>query len=156
MKLHFRPMIQRDIPDVYEIESILFNDPWPKSSFKNEVGQNDISYPFIVEMDNKIVGYIICWYYLEELHIGNIAVKPNLQHQGIGKFMLYKVFDYFSNFKKAYLEVRESNKKAINLYTSFGFEPIYKRRAYYPNGEDALVMVKNSLINHQGINNGLV
>ena len=148
MKLHFRPMIYSDISEVYKIESLLFNDPWPKSSFKTEIRQNDISFPFIVEISNEIVGYIICWYYLDELHIGNIAVKPDFHHQGIGKFMLEKVFEYFSDFKKAFLEVRESNKKAINLYITFGFEPIYRRRAYYPNGEDALVMVKNSLTNH--------
>jgi ribosomal-protein-alanine N-acetyltransferase len=141
-------MIDNDISEVYKIESLLFSDPWPKSSFKTEIKQNDISFPFIVEIDTEIVGYIICWYYMEELHIGNIAVKPNLQQKGIGKFMLNELFEFFSDFKKAFLEVRESNKKAINLYTTFGFEPIYRRRAYYLNGEDALVMVKNCKTNH--------
>jgi ribosomal-protein-alanine N-acetyltransferase len=136
-------MNYEDISEVYKIERLLFNDPWPKKSFKNEIKQNKISFPFIVEENNEIIGYIICWYYLEELHIGNIAVTPNRQRQGIGKYMLGKVFDYFTKFNKAFLEVRESNKKAINLYMTFGFETTYRRRAYYPNGEDALVMVKN-------------
>lgn len=148
MKLNFRPMISSDISEVYKLEGLLFSDPWPKNSFKTEINQNDISFPFVVEKNSEIVGYIICWYYLEELHIGNIAVIPNLQRQGIAKFMLNKVFDYFSDSNKAFLEVRESNKKAINLYTTFGFEPIYRRKDYYTNGEDALVMVKNCLTNH--------
>lgn len=148
MNLHFRPMIYKDVSAVYKIERLLFNDPWPKNSFKTEVRQNNISYPFIVEENSEILGYIICWYYLEELHIGNIAVIPDQQRQGIGKFMLEKVLEYFSDYNKAFLEVRESNKKAINLYMTFGFEAIYKRNAYYTNGEDALVMIKNCLINH--------
>ena len=148
MNPHFRPMIYKDISAVYKIECFLFNDPWPKKSFKIEVRQNNISYPFIVEENCDILGYIICWYYLEELHIVNIAVIPDRQRQGIGKFMLDRVMEYFSDYNIAYLEVRESNKKAINLYFAFGFETIYRRKAYYPNGEDALVMIKNCLINH--------
>ena len=148
MNLRFRPMIYKDISSVYKIERLLFNDPWPKKSFRTEIRQNNISYPFIVEEYNEIVGYIICWYYLEELHIGNIAVIPDRHGQGLGKLMLDKVLEYFSDYNKAFLEVRESNKKAINLYSAFGFEVIYRRRAYYSNGEDALVMIKNCLINH--------
>jgi len=148
MNLNFRPMINKDISLVYKIERLLFNDPWPKKSFKTEIRQNNISYPFIVEENSEILGYIICWYYLEGLHIGNIAVIPDRQRQGIGKFMLDKVLEYFSDYNKAFLEVRESNKKAINLYMTIGFEAIYRREAYYPNGEDALVMIKNCSINH--------
>jgi ribosomal-protein-alanine N-acetyltransferase len=131
-----------DVGEVYKIESMLFSDPWPKNSFKNEVRQKDISFPFIAEENKRIVGYIICWYYVNDLHIGNIAVIPEKQRQGIGTFLLNQVFDYFTDYKKAYLEVRESNKKAINLYESFGFETILRRKSYYTNGEDALVMVK--------------
>jgi len=148
MNLQFRPMNYKDISTVYKIECLLFSDPWPKKSFKIEIRQKNISYPFIVEEKNEIVGYIICWYYLDELHIGNIAVIPDRQRQGIGKFMLDKVIKYFTDYNKAFLEVRESNKKAINLYMTCGFDAIYRRKAYYPNGEDALVMIKNCLINH--------
>ena len=148
MNLHFRSMKFNDISEVFKIERLLFNDPWPKRSFKYEIKQSNVSFPYIVEENNVIVGYIICWYYLDELHIGNIAVIPNRQHQGIGKYMLRKVLDNFTELNKAFLEVRESNKKAINLYMTCGFEAIYRRKAYYPNGEDALVMIKNCLINH--------
>jgi ribosomal-protein-alanine N-acetyltransferase len=141
-------MTNGDVSEVHRIESLLFSDPWPKYSFKSELKRKNISYPFVVEEDKKILGYIICWYYIEELHIGNIAVIPEKQRQGIGTFMLQKVFDNFMEYKKAFLEVRESNKNAINLYLAFGFEPIYRRKGYYTNGEDALVMVKTRRINH--------
>jgi ribosomal-protein-alanine N-acetyltransferase len=145
---NFRPMIQDDISEVHKIESILFSDPWPKHSFITELKQKNVSHPFVVEEQTKIIGYIICWYYIDELHIGNIAVIPERQRQGIGTFMLNKIFEYFVDYKKAFLEVRESNKNAINLYSEFGFETIYRRKSYYTNGEDALVMIKNRKINH--------
>ena len=145
---NFRPMIKDDISEVHKIESILFSDPWPKHSFKSELKQTNVSYPFVVEEQSKIIGYIICWYYIDELHIGNIAVIPERQRQGIGTFMLNRIFKFFVDYKKAFLEVRESNKNAINLYEGFGFETIYRRKSYYTNGEDALVMIKNRSINH--------
>jgi ribosomal-protein-alanine N-acetyltransferase len=148
MNLHFRAMTDKDIPKVYKLECLLFSDPWPKKSFKTELRQKHVSFPFVVENENEIVGYIICWYYVDELHIGNIAVIPEKQHQGIGKYLLGKVLDYFVEYKSAFLEVRRSNKNAINLYLTFGFQAIYRRKAYYPNGEDALVMVKNRILNH--------
>jgi len=42
------------------------------------------------------------------------------------------------------LEVRESNTPAINLYKSYDFKLLSKRKDYYTNPrEDALVLVKN-------------
>lgn len=148
MNLNFRPMIDKDISRVHKIECQLFDDAWPKRSFKTELKQKHVSYPFVVEENNEIIGYIICWYYIDELHIGNIAVIPEKQRLGIGKYLLEKIFEYFVEYKRAFLEVRESNTIAINLYLKFGFEAIYRRKAYYPNGEDALVMIKNRSINH--------
>jgi len=37
------------------------------------------------------------------------------------------------------LEVRKSNKKAISIYERFGLNPIYIRRRYYRDGEDAIL-----------------
>ena len=38
------------------------------------------------------------------------------------------------------LEVRESNKNAIELYTTIGFKVTHEREKFYSNGETALVM----------------
>ena len=78
------------------------------------------------------------------MHIGNIAVSHSGQGKGTGKYLLNTIFDYFENYKTAYLEVKETNQKAICLYESFGFQIVYKRMYYYPNGDNALVMVKTN------------
>ena len=156
MSMLFRQMELKDVFQVHRIECELFSDPWSLKSFQDEVMRENISFPFIVEENNKIIGYIVCWYYFNELHIGNIAVVPPQQSKGIGKFMLVKIFDLFYDYERAYLEVRENNKAAINLYKSFGFKTTFRRKKYYPNGEDALVMEK---LNNQIIprtNDGLV
>ena len=45
-----------------------------------------------------------------------------------------------SNITSLTLEVRESNVKAINLYKKFGLKEVAVRKAYYNNGENALLM----------------
>jgi ribosomal-protein-alanine N-acetyltransferase len=40
------------------------------------------------------------------------------------------------------LEVRVSNSPAQNLYKKLGFFELQRRKAYYPDGEDAIVMAK--------------
>ena len=44
--------------------------------------------------------------------------------------------------KTLFLEVRESNMPAINLYQKYGFTQVGKRPKYYRDGETALVMKK--------------
>jgi ribosomal-protein-alanine N-acetyltransferase len=131
-----------DILAVHEIEMSLFPDPWPAVSFITEINNDSTSFPFVIENQSNIIGYAICWYYENELHIGNIAVRKADQRKGVGRYLLAEIFRYFSEFKAAYLEVRETNLIAINLYQKFGFEVAYKRKNYYRNGENALVMVK--------------
>jgi len=73
------------------------------------------------------------------------AVEPTQQKQGIGKVLLDDVL-VNSQQKKAstiFLEVRESNQRAIQLYQVAGFNEIGLRKNYYPtaNGkENAVIM----------------
>jgi ribosomal-protein-alanine N-acetyltransferase len=142
MNITFRRMDQCDISQIIKIERLLFPDPWSKESFLNDLRENEISYPFVIELDSKIIGYSICWYYFNELHIGNFAIHPDYQRQGYGTILLKKIFNTFKDYKIAYLEVRENNLSAIKLYNKFGFKRAYHRKKYYSNGEDAVIMIK--------------
>lgn len=141
----FRRMVEDDVRDVFKIECDLFPDPWPVNAFLSEIRRKNISFPFILEENDKIIGYIVCWYYHNELHIGNIAVIRSEQGKGCGKFLLDEIFDYFKAYKTAFLEVRETNQKAISLYESYNFHIAYTRVRYYPNGDNALVMIKTNV-----------
>jgi len=68
-----------------------------------------------------------------------IYVLPSYRGKGIAKKMISSFIDNFKP-KEIMLEVRKSNKAAINLYKSLSFEVISERKSYYKNGEDAWVM----------------
>jgi ribosomal-protein-alanine N-acetyltransferase len=105
--------------------------------------------------EQAVIGYIVCLSVAGELHILNVAVIPQKQGNGYGAQLITSLFRLFPDYEVAYLEVREDNRPAIGLYQKFGFEAMYRRPNYYPNGKDALVMIKFPP-KRDGEQNGLV
>jgi len=145
MPPRIRPMVAGDIDRVCEIEEEVFPCPWPRASFEEELAPDKCAFPWVAEVDNDVVAYMISWLVEDELHIGNIAVCPALQGTGIGRVLFAHCLERAleRGVSRATLEVRVSNERAIALYESHGFIPVAMRKAYYSDsGEDALVMLK--------------
>ena len=143
LNVRFRKMHPADVDQVYRLERDLFDDPWPRSSFLTDLNINSTAHAFVLAQADVIIAYSICWYFVHELHIGNLAVARKHQRQGYGSLLLSNVLAEFPDSRFIYLEVRISNISAIKLYYKFGFQQLYRRKSYYRNGEDALILVKN-------------
>lgn len=137
------------VDDVFEIDKQSVPIPWSKNSIEEEM--NNILAKFIVAKDDdKVIGFAMCWFIMDECHIGNIAVLPDYRNQGIATMLLE---DLLKDCKKDHgtcnllLEVRESNIPAQNLYKKLGFIELIVRKHYYknPDGsyEDAIIMTKD-------------
>lgn len=140
MNAVYRPMRQQDIEAVCRIEESLFADAWSPAGFYSEIERQG-SFAYILEIQDEIIGYTICWQVADEVHIGNVAVKKERQGQGFGNVLMRHILDMFGESNLFILEVRAGNKPAIGLYQKFGFSTLYQRKKYYRDGEDALVMV---------------
>jgi len=93
--------------------------------------------------DKQIVGMVVSWVILDELHIATLAVHPDYRRQGIGRLILTEALQdgYRAGTRYALLEVRAGNEAAQNLYRKFGFKTVGLRPKYYKdNGEDAALM----------------
>lgn len=144
-QLRIRPLTRADLDRVVEIEHAVFSAPWSRGSFEGELAARE-SALWVAERGGVVVAYLISWIVAAELHIGNIAVAPAYQHEGIGRELLEFSLGDAAPRGVAYatLEVRMSNDRAIRLYEGFGFRPVAMRRGYYSDtGEDALVMMKD-------------
>ena len=139
---HIRPLEEKDIQRLAELEKELFSDPWPQESFKNELKNRKISFSYVIEHENQIIAYLIAWCYAGEIHIGNIAVSALFRRKGLAQRLLEHIFQVCGGYEEAFLEVRESNTAAIALYRKMGFEKLAIRSSYYSDGENALVMKK--------------
>ncbi len=85
------------------------------------------------------------WMVLDELHITAVAVAPEHRRQGLGRQVLALLLKRGQGLGavRATLEVARSNIGARALYGCFGFQAAGVRRAYYRNGEDALIQWLN-------------
>lgn len=136
-------LLTRDHLDaITAIETASFASPWTAPMLSQEF---DLSYSSVwgVFEDSKLYGFAVVWQYCDEAHITDFAVTPEVRRRGFGKDLLDGIFCDLRKKKtvSVFLEVRESNNAAIELYKKFGFRSIGVRQKYYSdNSEDALVM----------------
>lgn len=77
----------------------------------------------------------LCWLY----------VLPEFRSQGFGKELMQRMIHLLTNsplasYKRILIEVRSENKRAQNLYESFGAKPLHERKNYYGPGQNALFL----------------
>jgi len=141
---YLRGMSFKDLDQVVALEKMIFPSPWSKQAFINELVLNTFAQTWVaVNRQNRVVLYLIAWHILDELHIANIAVSPEYRRQGLAQWTLTVLLQEAQKrgIKVAYLEVRVSNKAAIQLYKKFGFKVVGLREKYYKEeNEDALLM----------------
>ena len=133
-----------DSLDISIIEKETFSDPWSLDVIKETF--NFGLYTYYGAKDNgKLIAY--CGYdkVIDEFHIGNIAVVRTYRRQHIADNMIKEVIKRAKeqNVVGITLEVRESNKAAINLYLNNGFVNSGIRPHYYQDGENAIIMWKH-------------
>lgn len=135
-------MTRHDIPELIALEKLCFDESWTKESYENELKNTRAGCYLVCRHGERFVGYVGAWLILDEAHITTVAVEPELRGAGIGKFLVWHIFQKALKKKCrwATLEVSVKNKPARNLYEQFGFKKIGVRRNYYANGEDAVVM----------------
>lgn len=74
-----------------------------------------------------------------EREILNLGVIPYYRRRGIARRLLQEELE--RSRETWFLEVRESNLAALNLYQQLGFTPVGRREQYYQDpSEDAIVM----------------
>lgn len=140
-----RDMTVNDLDPIVMLEKELFSSPWSKNDFIYELQTNPFSRIIVLEKDNEILGYIGFWLLGDQSQITTLGIKKDNQGKGYAKILMNACIEETMNRKypTITLEVRVSNKRAIRLYQSYGFEIITTRKKYYQDtGEDAYLMLK--------------
>lgn len=148
MNPNIRRMTLEDIPAVMLLDQLTSTLPWPERSFRYEVTSNPASRSWVAELDGLIVGTLVAWLLVDEAHIAIIATHPDYRRRGIARKLLTHGLAYMSEEGaiSSFLEVRESNLIAQELYRKFGYEASGRRKRYYKdNGEDAILMMLDPL-----------
>lgn len=139
-------LINADLQAAYQLEKRCHEYPWSEITFNSNQGERYLNKK--IEIDDHLVGFLICQTVLDEASLFNIAIDPNYRQQGLARSILNNLITELEaqKIKVLWLEVRESNAAAIALYQQIGFNEISIRKNYYPtkNGhENAIIMAYN-------------
>jgi ribosomal-protein-alanine N-acetyltransferase len=139
-----RPMQLSHLSQVLMIERRGYEFPWSETIFRDCLRAGYSGWVVCNERD-FVVGYCLLSMAVDEAHVLNLCVDPDYQRSGMGTFLLHHMIDLAraASATIVLLEVRKSNRAAIQLYESRGFQRLGLRKGYYPahNGrEDALVL----------------
>lgn len=130
--------------DLNEISAVLqteFDDFWNQNIFEKEL-ENENSEYIVARMNNEIVGFGGIWITPVDIHITNIVTKKTKRNMGIGSAILQELINLTKskNYNELTLEVNEKNEVAQKLYMKYGFEVLGRRKRYYDNINDAIIM----------------
>ncbi|WP_199228910.1 ribosomal protein S18-alanine N-acetyltransferase [Sporanaerobacter acetigenes] len=145
MDILVRPMLEKDIDEVLDIEKTSFATPWSKEAFTLEITKNMLAKYVVAEIQGKVVGYGGIWLIIDEGHVTNIAVHEKYRGLGVGNKIMEGLIDICRdrNIVAMTLEVRKTNEVAKSLYDKYGFKEYGIRPGYYSdNNEDAIIMWK--------------
>lgn len=138
------PLQESHIPALVHLEILCFSEPWSEASLRREL-ENPLAHVYVAQVDGEVAGYAGMHGVAGECYVNNVAVFPKFRRQGIGHQLMERLVTAGEELNAQFitLEVRASNREAMDLYYSLGFEVMGVRRDFYimPT-EDAVIMTK--------------
>lgn len=143
----FKEVDESAIEQLMAIETACHSHPWTLKTMSSCMGGRYFNLAAFNK--NTLVGFYIGEKAGPDFTLMDICVTPSEQGKGIAKQLLSQFIEYGEqqNAENLFLEVRESNTRAIALYERAGFIEMSVRKNYYPsdnpakNGfEDAILM----------------
>jgi ribosomal-protein-alanine N-acetyltransferase len=133
-----------DLDAVIEIEAASFNNPTTREWYERELERPEVCFIYVLRTPAvPVAAFCAFWLVMDQAHINNLAVRPEMRRQGLGTRLLDAVVREAGKLGATILtlEVRESNRAARRLYEAAGFAVQTVRKSYYTNPvEDALVL----------------
>lgn len=137
-----RPLEEKDLEFLASVKEIDFADGWNLNMLKSSFKANNLL-GYVMEKETPFA-FITCSLGIDTLDILDVYVKEEMRGNGHAKKLISFTENQFKNkgVKKVFLEVKESNANAINLYQNCGYKKISERKKYYSDGSTALIMIK--------------
>jgi ribosomal-protein-alanine N-acetyltransferase len=138
-------MTTADLDAVVSVEGLCHPFPWTRGNFADSLAAGHGAW--LATEDGRMTGYAIMMQVVDEAHLLNITILPELQRQGRGTALLRHLLELARERSswRMLLEVRPGNASGQDLYRRHGFVEIGLRRGYYPSHEgreDAIVMAR--------------
>ena len=146
--MYIRPAQAADAPLLAAIEQTQpASAQWGTQGFLAELKQPSACVLVVAEETadkEEVVGFICARGAAGQAEILNFAVHPSYCGKGLGRVLLQQLVQLLASFAitEITLEVSEHNRVAYLLYYTEGFREIGRRKNFYSNREDALLLKK--------------
>ena len=134
-------LLAEHIREVALLEKECFVEPWSEKSLEMLLG--DSGFGIVALIDDKVVGYGGVMIALDEGQITDIAVRGEYRRRGIGMEIVKQMIKESAKrgLSVIFLEVRESNRAARELYRACGFEECGVRKNFYRRPTESAVLM---------------
>ncbi len=142
-----QPLQAEDLEALVAIEQTAYSHPWTRGNFRDALASG--YWMQSLRLHDELLGYVVAMQGVQETHLLNITVTPARQGQGWAHMMLDALclWSRRQGAQWLWLEVRESNRRALQVYERYGFQRVGLRKDYYPadrqQREHAVVMSLN-------------
>lgn len=142
-----RPALPADCAALAALDAVCNPSPWSEQQFAAALASAAESV-WLGEAEGLLAGFAVWQTVCGESELHLTAVAPAFRRRGFAAQLLAHWFQTALNegVQRLFLEVREGNAAAQNLYRKHGFAACGRRKDYYtlPDGrrEDAVLMEK--------------
>ncbi len=148
LNISIERMTEHDLVEVCQIEDMSELSAWGWDAYHKELQTASETIMLVAGVEstfhgNEIAGFIVARIIADEVHINNVAVRPEFRGYRIGSKLLRTTLEHAERIGAtiARLEVRAGNQAAQGLYRRCGFQVDGRRKNYYREPpEDALLM----------------
>lgn len=112
-------------------------EAWEEAAFARQ-----LALPGVFGFIHADSGLVLARAAAGEAEILTLAVAPAARRRGVGRCLLRVAIEEAAarGVGTLFLEVSAGNAAARALYAAAGFRPVGRRRSYYADGSDALVL----------------
>lgn len=132
----------------FRVQQSCHLNPWSESVFLDSLTKPYFAYQLVV--DEQVIGYYIGLNVAGEATLMDLGVSGDYRGKGLGQQLLshFILQCKLRNCDEIWLEVRESNQTAVQLYSKNDFSFIEIRKDYYPTktGRENGLIMKTTLV----------
>ena len=127
---------------ITDVEEVLdnyekFPNLWDERTFEEDFKNSNY---VVAKLNNEVVGYISTRTVMNELEFINIVTRVDMYDKGIASNLISYVIRKNADVDRIHLEVNEKSENAMRLYRRYGFREDGRRKHYYKDGGDAVLM----------------
>ena len=143
MLIEINYMKKEHLDEVAAMEKENFSEPWSREAFSDTLKKEEYVY-LVALYEGSVAGYAGAVISFDEGSITNIAVGDKYRRMGIGKELMLQMAKILKekNVTQIFLEVRESNEAARELYRICGYEDVGMRKNFYAKPTENAVVMK--------------